>query len=202
MVRARKSCTRNPLPAAASTRSVECRRRSSSSAHLRSLPAREIRLGSIPRGRYCSTPKRLNRRCFSVTIRSPSFQEYPLNTDAAGTAPPDAFGPFRVLHQIGAGALGPVFRAYQPEQDRLVAVKHFRIDVPPERAHQLVAQLERLIAADLTHMGIAAPLAAGLTDNAPFLALDFVAAESFDVVIRGYGPAPVTEGLRIATQLG
>jgi len=92
----------------------------------------------------------------------PSFQEYPLNTDAAGNAPPDAFGPFRVLHQIGAGALGPVFRAYQPEEDRLVAVKHFRIDVPPERAHQLVVQLERLIAADLTHAGIAAPIATGI----------------------------------------
>ena len=51
-------------------------------------------------------------------------------------------------------------------------------------------------------MSIAAPLAAGLTDNSPFLALDFVAAESFDVVIRDYGPAPVTEALRIATQLG
>src|SRR5262245_38706614 len=86
-----------------------------------------------------------------------------LNTDAAGAAPPDAFGPFRVLHQIGAGALGPVFRAYQPEQDRLVAVKWFRLDLPPERAHQLVAELEQLIALDLTHAGIAAPIAAGLS---------------------------------------
>src|SRR3954469_16106130 len=88
----------------------------------------------------------------------------PLNTDAAGAAPPDAFGPFRVLHQIGAGALGPVFRAYQPEEDRLVAVKLFHLEIPPERSHQLVVQLERLIAADLTHVGIAAPLAAGLHD--------------------------------------
>jgi len=125
-----------------------------------------------------------------------------LHTDASGTAPPDAFGPFRVLHQIGAGVLGPVFRAYQPDPGRLVAVKQFRLDLPPEIAHRFVAALDRLIAADLTHLGIAAPLAAGLTDNSPFLALDFVAAESFDVVIRDYGPAPVTEALRIATQLG
>jgi serine/threonine protein kinase len=125
-----------------------------------------------------------------------------LHTDASGPAPPDAFGPFRVLHQIGAGVLGPVFRAYQPDPGRLVAVKQFRLDLPPENSHRFVAALEQLIAADLTHMGIAAPLAAGQTDNTPFLALDFVAAESFDVVIRDYGPAPVTEALRIATQLG
>ncbi|HUR32267.1 MAG TPA: PEGA domain-containing protein [Vicinamibacterales bacterium] len=125
-----------------------------------------------------------------------------LHTDASGTAPPDAFGPFRVLHQIGAGVLGPVYRAYQPDPGRLVAVKQFRLDLPPEGAHRFVAALERLIAADLTYLGIAAPLAAGMIDNTPYLALDFVAAESFDVVIRDYGPAPVAEALRIATQLG
>ena len=146
-------------------------------------------------------PKRLNQVCFNVTIRSPSFQEYPLNTDAAGTAPPDAFGPFRVLHQIGAGALGPVFRAYQPEQDRLVAVKVFRIDLPPERAHQLVAQLERLIAADLSHAGIAAPLATGITDVSPYLAMDFVAADSLDMVIRDQQATTPADAVRIATQL-
>src|SRR4051794_22547449 len=114
-----------------------------------------------------------------------------LNTDASGAAPPDAFGPFRVLHQIGAGALGPVFRAYQPEQDRLVAVKLFRLDLPPERAHQLVAEFEQLIASDLSHSFIAAPLAAGLAGVHPYLAQDFVAAESLDVVIRDSGPASV-----------
>ncbi len=125
-----------------------------------------------------------------------------LHTDASGTAPPDAFGPFRVLHQIGVGVLGPVFRAYQPDPGRLVAVKQFRLDLPPESAHRFVAALEALIAADLTHLGITAPLAAGLVDNFPYLAMDFAAAESFDVVVRDYGPAPVAEALRIATQLG
>jgi serine/threonine protein kinase len=126
----------------------------------------------------------------------------PLHTDAAGTAPPDAFGPFRVLHQIGVGVLGPVYRAYQPDPGRLVAVKLFRVDLQPDLAVRFVSALERLIASDLTHMGIAAPLATGTVDGSPYLALDFVAAESFDVVVRDYGPAPATEALRIATQLG
>ncbi|MEQ1730302.1 MAG: protein kinase, partial [Vicinamibacterales bacterium] len=99
------------------------------------------------------------------------------------------------------GVLGPVYRAYQPDPGRLVAVKQFRLDLAPENAHRFVDALDRLIAADLTHLGIAAPLASGMTENSPFLALDFVAAESFDVVIRDYGPAPVAEALRIASQL-
>ena len=83
-----------------------------------------------------------------------------------------------------------------------MAVKQFRLDLPPENAHRFVDALERLIAADLTHLGIAAPLAAGITENSPFLALDFVAAESFDVVTREYGSVPVAEALRLASQLG
>lgn len=125
-----------------------------------------------------------------------------LHTDASGPAPPDAFGPFRVLHQIGVGVLGPVFRAYQADPGRLVAVKQFRLDLPPETAHRFVASLDRVIAADLTHPGIATPLAAGLTDVWPYLAQDFVAAESFDVVIRNFGPAAVRVALRLATQVG
>lgn len=135
-------------------------------------------------------------------LRSDAFllEEYPLNTDAVGTAPPDAFGPFRVLHQIGAGALGPVFRAYQPEQDRLVAVKLFRLDLPPERVHQLVAELEKLIAADLTHPGIAAPIAAGISDVHAYLAQDFVAADSLDIVVRDSKPSNA-DVVRVTTQL-
>src|SRR5262245_37986905 len=111
-----------------------------------------------------------------------------LQTDAAGTLPPDAFGPFRVLHQVGAGALGPVFRAYDPENDRLVALKLIRVDMPPERAHALVAELWRVIGAGLTHPILAAPIATGLADVTPYLAQEFVSADSLDMVVRDYGP--------------
>ena len=107
-----------------------------------------------------------------------------------------------MLHQIGVGVLGPVFRAYQPEPGRLVAVKQFRLDLPPDSAHRFVAALDRLIAADLTDVGIATPLAAGLEGFTPYLAMDFVAADAFDVFMRDYGPAPVADALRVATQLG
>ena len=128
-------------------------------------------------------------------------EESSLHTEAAGATPPDAFGPFRVLHQIGAGALGPVFRAYEPERDRLVAVKLFRLDLPPERVHQLVAEFEQLIAADLGHPVIAAARATGIDGVCAYLAQDYVAADSLDIVIRESGPAPAADALRVATQM-
>lgn len=107
-----------------------------------------------------------------------------------------------MLHQIGAGTLGPVFRAYQPSPGRLVAIKQFRLDLSPETAQNVVGALQQIVDADLTQPGIAAPIAAGLTDGTPYLAMDFVAAESFDVVMREYGPAQAKEALRLARQLG
>ena len=129
------------------------------------------------------------------------LKEIRLHTEAAGSAPPEAFGPFRKLHQIGAGALGPVFRAYEPDRDRLVAVKLFRLDLPPERVHQLVGEFERLIAVDLQHPAIAAPRATGIDGVSAYLAQDFAAADSLDIVIRENGPAPLAEALRVAGQL-
>jgi hypothetical protein len=136
-------------------------------------------------------------RCYD----HPAFpEEFSLHTDAPGTTPPEAFGPFRVLHQIGAGALGPVFRAFDPGRERLVAVKLFRLDLPPERVHQLVAELERLIAAGLTHPAVVAPVATGIEGVSAYLAEDYVAAESLDIRLRR-GAASIAEALLITTQL-
>src|SRR3954471_15894242 len=123
-------------------------------------------------------------------MKVPSRRSPSLFTEPSGAAPPDAFGPFRVLHQIGAGTLGPVFRAYDTARERPVAVKLFTVDLAPERRHQLVAEFERLIAADLTHPSLAAPLATGTHGVSPYLVQDYVAAESLDLAVREYGPAP------------
>jgi serine/threonine-protein kinase len=106
-----------------------------------------------------------------------------------------------VLHQIGAGTLGPVFRAYDSTRERLVAVKLVKLDLPPERTHQLVAEFERIIASDLTHPALAAPLATGISGASAFLVQDYVAADSLDLAVREYGPAPAGNVLRVTTQL-
>ncbi|PYR21273.1 MAG: hypothetical protein DMF98_22475, partial [Acidobacteria bacterium] len=62
-----------------------------------------------------------------VTMHSAYLEGRSLTTDTSGAARPDALGPFRVLHQIGAGTFGPVFHAYDQQRDRLVAVKVFTL---------------------------------------------------------------------------
>lgn len=121
--------------------------------------------------------------------------------DPAAFAPPPAFGPFRVLHQIGIGALGPVFRTYEPTRDRLVAVKVFRLDVTPEQAQSLAGELARAADAGLFHPSIVEPIAAGVEGTAAYRAEEYVAAESLDVAIRHHAPAPLDKALPFLTQL-
>src|SRR5438477_635259 len=121
--------------------------------------------------------------------------------DPAAFVPPPAFGPFRVLHQIGIGALGPVFRTYEPTRDRLVAVKVFRLDVPPEQSQALADELNRASEAGLFHPSIVEPIEAGVEGTVAYRAEEYVAAESLDVAMRHYAPAPVDKVLPFITQL-
>ena len=121
--------------------------------------------------------------------------------DPVAFAPPPAFGPFRVLHQIGIGALGPVFRTYEPTRDRLVAVKVFRLDITPEQAQLLADELAIASDAGLFHPSIVEPIAAGVEGTVAYRAEEYVAAESLDAAIRHYAPAPLDKALPFLTQL-
>ena len=99
------------------------------------------------------------------------------------------------------GALGPVFRTYEPTRDRLVAVKVFRLDVTPEQAQALADELARAAEAELIHPSIVEPIAAGVEGTVAYRAEEYVAAESLDAAMRHYAPADFDTMLRIVGQL-
>lgn len=99
------------------------------------------------------------------------------------------------------GALGPVFRTYEPTRDRLVAVKVFRLDIVPEQAQTLADALSRASEAGLFHPSIVEPIASGVEGSVAYRAEEYVAAESLDVAMRHYAPAPVEKALPFVTQL-
>ena len=132
----------------------------------------------------------LKPRCFRGTIRTLARGTAPLTfEDAASPSAPSAFGSFRVMHQLGAGVLGPVFRASAPETGQPVAIKAFHLDLTPELADELTDALQQLVDTGLAHPGIVTPLAVGCERSVPYLAQDYVAAESLDVAMRHYAPA-------------
>src|SRR5258707_3504642 len=121
--------------------------------------------------------------------------------DPSAFSPPPAFGPFRLLHQIGMGTRGPVFRTYEPTRDRLVAVKVFRLDIVPEQAQLLADALSRAVDAALVHPSIVEPIASGVEGTVAYRAEEYVAAESLDVAMRHYAPASIEKAMPFITQL-
>jgi Protein kinase domain/PEGA domain len=99
------------------------------------------------------------------------------------------------------GALGPVFRTYEPTRDRLVAVKVFRLDITPEQAQALADELALAAEAELFHPSIVEPIAAGVEGTVAYRAEEYVAAESLDVAMRHYAPASFDTMMRIVGQL-
>ena len=136
-----------------------------------------------------------------INFRDPTPRRSLTREDPSAFAAPAQFGPFRVLHQIGVGALGPVFRTYEPERDRLVAIKAFRLDIPPEQARALADELSRAAEAGLFHPSIVEPIAAGVEGTVAFSAEEYVAAESLDAAMRQFAPAPIGTVLPLITQL-
>jgi len=132
--------------------------------------------------------------------------------DPAGFTAPPAFGPFRVLHQIGSGVLGPVFRTFDPQTEKLVAVKVFRLDVVPEVSADLASGLVRLADIPVHHPAVVAVLDAGLEGTTAFLAMEYVATQTLDVSLRRMAPAelhvvlpllrPVAEAIEAAWAQG
>jgi serine/threonine-protein kinase len=152
-----------------------------------------------PRTAAC---RRVERATTRATIAPVPRQESALPFDESTSfGAPAAFGPYRVLHQIGSGVLGPVFRTYEPQRDRLVAVKAFKLDIVPEDVARLADALRRLVAAGLSHPNLVTLRDAGLEGTTAYLAMDYIAGETLDVALRHISPAPLDRALPVLTRV-
>lgn len=106
-----------------------------------------------------------------------------------------------MLHQVGAGVLGPVFRALDPVEDRTVAIKVFRLDITPEQASALAQHLTELVARLPDHAGLVKPIAAGTEGALAFLATEYAAADSIDQRLRRKVPTPIEEVVPLLAQI-
>ena len=94
-----------------------------------------------------------------------------------------------MLHPIGSGVLGPVFRAFDARQDRLVAVKTFKLDLLPEQVARLTDALRLIVTAPSAHPAVVPAIDAGLEGTTPYVVLAMAAGETLDVLLRQLAPA-------------
>jgi eukaryotic-like serine/threonine-protein kinase len=112
-----------------------------------------------------------------------------------------SFGPFEVRGEVGRGAGGVVYVAFDPESDRTAAVKLFT--AAPREAAAAIGRLRRdaQAAGALGHPNIAAVLGVGDHQGQPWVATEFVQGVSLAQVLRSHAPMPVERVLDLWRQL-
>jgi eukaryotic-like serine/threonine-protein kinase len=93
----------------------------------------------------------------------------------AGPARGEAIGRYVVLERLGAGGMGEVFAAYDPELDRKVALKLMHAELGPRAARNRRLLREAQAMARLTHPNVMTIHDVGEHRGRVFLAMEFVA---------------------------
>ncbi len=123
--------------------------------------------------------------------------------------PPDPFigrdilnGQFQILQKIGSGGMGAVYKALQPEMNRMVGVKILH----PKLANRkdLVSRFRREARAmsHLTHPNTVKVFLYGeLDDGSLYIIMEFLEGKNLNQTVRAQGPFPVERALPILIQV-
>ncbi|HJT31616.1 MAG TPA: protein kinase [Pirellulales bacterium] len=110
------------------------------------------------------------------------------------------FGGYRVLRVLGAGGMGLVFEAEDPQLRRRVALKVMQRKLAARPEHRQRFLREARAAAALDHPHIVTVHQVGEHRGVPFLAMQLLRGESLDERLRREGRLPPTECLRIGRE--
>jgi formylglycine-generating enzyme required for sulfatase activity len=110
-------------------------------------------------------------------------------------------GPYRILALLGTGGMGVVFRAEDPQLNRLVALKAMRPGTAGSASGRQRFLREARAAAAIKHDHIVAVYQVGEDRGIPFLAMEFLEGEPLDRRLRREGKLPLLEVLRFGRQI-
>jgi serine/threonine protein kinase len=127
---------------------------------------------------HCRNPIEVVKISAREEVLCPSCgSSFHLETDSTtGWQPRDggSLGRFQILATVGQGAFGTVYKARDPELDRIVAIKVPRAGNFPGPEEQDRFQREARSVAQLRHPAIVAVHEVGAADGLPYLVSDFV----------------------------
>ena len=113
-------------------------------------------------------------------------------------------GRYRIDVPLGTGAMGEVYRAYDPIIDRPVAIKVVRPElIAGGSSEQWLQRFRReaRAAGRRFHPNLIAVLDFGDDNGVPFLAMEYVDGQSLDAVIKASGPLEPSRGVPMITQV-
>ena len=138
----------------------------------------------------------------AVTIES-SFSAQPQAAPSRTSSPVPDFGPrYRVERTLGEGGMGTVYKAWDKELERAVALKLVRRDLTRDPNISLRFKQELLLASKISHRNVLRihDLGDGPGDT-KFISMAYVEGQDLDQLLRKERKLPLERAQNIARQL-
>jgi hypothetical protein len=113
---------------------------------------------------------------------------------------PEQLGRYRIVHELGRGAMGTVYLAHDTQLDRTVALKvpRFAAGDGPEVRHRFFS--EARAAATIEHPSVCPVYDVGEIDGIPYLTMAYIQGQSLARVLEG-GALPERQAMSLVRQL-
>ncbi len=114
----------------------------------------------------------------------------------------DRIGRYRILGELGRGAMGVVYKAEDPSLDRIVALKTIRLgdEVEGRKEYERRFMLEAKAAGKLTHPNIVTIFDFGEEEDLAYMAMELLEGSDLRTRMRK-GEIPAMEAVEIALQV-
>lgn len=120
---------------------------------------------------------------------------------AKPVARPKSIGRYKIIDELGRGAMAYVYKAYDPEIDRFLAVKVLREELANDDDYRKGFIHEAKLAGQLAHPGIVTVYDVGVADDKPYIAMELLDGTPMDELLKKRGRLPVNFVISILVQL-
>lgn len=113
----------------------------------------------------------------------------------------DKIGRYEIQEQLGQGAMAVVYKAYDPDIDRTLAIKVLREEKCLDSEYRRRFLREAKAAGILSHANIATVYDVGEFDQRPYIVMEYLGGEPLDKVMADNEKLPLKKAVSIAMQL-
>jgi serine/threonine protein kinase len=121
---------------------------------------------------------------------------------SGGLEPGMDFGPrFRIEQLLGAGGMGRVYKAFDKELSRTVALKTLLPELVSDHLLTQRFKQELLLASKISHRNILRIHDLGEVEGVKYISMAFIEGKDLNQLLKEEGPFPLERSLKIASQM-
>ena len=109
---------------------------------------------------------------------------------------------FRLEEKIGSGGMSTVYRAFDANLERQVAIKLLHREIAADSDQLERFRREARAVAQLSHPHIVGVIDAGEDEGRPYIVFEYVEGETLKDRIRRHGRLPIAEAVAYSIEIG